>query len=165
MKNRYKMSRVQVTLQILFCCCFYLYRTYGISKFSHSITLNLCLVKQLRIITYKNGFLSNFNRLMMLSAPYLLEPFLLCSPHVLLQFTDSLTTETTLSEVRVGQFFLPVFHRGQVWICPSPSYSFGLSYQPEVSAEFLVSPQWWLIRQRWLPDLRQDQALSVLHRK
>lgn len=48
---------------------------------------------------------------------------------------------------------------------PPPPNSLTLSYQPEVSAEFLVTLQRWLIRQRWLPDLRHNQPLSELHRK
>lgn len=52
---------------------------------------------------------------MMLIAPYLLESFCpVYSPRLPFQFTDSLATETPLSEVRVREFFLPVFHGGQV---------------------------------------------------
>lgn len=69
-----------------------------------------------------------------LFAPYPLVSSLLCSPRHLLQFTDSLTAETTLSEVRVRQFFLPIFCRGQVGTHPSPS-------SPLTSSLYLISPR------------------------
>lgn len=60
--------------------------------------------------------------------------FPLCPSHPILQFTDSLTAETTLSEVRVGQFFLPFFHRWQVGTDPSTPH-------PHTPSVYLISPR------------------------
>lgn len=66
--------------------------------------------------------------------------FSLCFPQHITQFTDSLEEETTQD----WQFFLPVFHRGQVCThqaAPHPLCSLTLSYQSDLSVEFLARSQ------------------------